>query len=423
MSLTVKTILNRLHPLKNFVYQDVRWSPDKHRSRIEVHIRPQRRCDGRCGKCREAAPCYDHSPMPRHFEFVPLWMLAVALIYTPRRVSCPAHGVTTEWMPWACGKRQMSMVFMQFLAGWARRLSWKETATIFGASWQSVCRSVEYVVEWGLEHRALMGIKAIGVDELHWGKGKGSQRFLTLVYQIDDGSRRLLWIGRTRTQRCLMEFFRCMKPEVLSSIGFVCSDMWKPFFKAIAKYVPQALHILDPFHITAQLNKAVDETRRAEAGQMRRCGHKPVLAKTRWLLLSRWKRVRGKRRETLQQLLRRNLATVRAYLLKERFAQFWHYRRPSCVMDFFDDWTRAALRSRIKPMQKFARTLREHEAYLFNWFKARGEISNAVVEGLNNKCRVVTRRSYGFRSFHVLELALFHTLGALPEPPITHRFW
>jgi transposase len=99
------------------------------------------------------------------------------------------------------------------------------------------------------------------------------------------------------------------------------------------------------------------------------------------------------------------------------------HRHPTYIKYFFDYWTEQALRSRIKPMQRFARTLREYKPYLFNWFTARGEISNAAVEGLNNKCRVVTRRSYGFRSFHVLELALFHTLGALPEPEITHRFW
>ena len=86
----------------------------------------------------------------------------------------------------------------------------------------------------------LLGITAIGVDELHWGKGKGSQRFLTLVYQIDAGSRRLLWIGRTRTQRCLVEFFRAMQSEVLTSIRFICSDLWKPFFEAIVQSLPQA---------------------------------------------------------------------------------------------------------------------------------------------------------------------------------------
>jgi transposase len=422
MNLTVKTILNRVHPIKGFIYQDVRIRNALSTLLIEVYIRPHRQRKALCGKCHEPAPCYDHSK-PRRFEFIPLWAITVVLIYAPRRVYCPVHGVTTEWLPWACGKRHMALVFMLFLAGWARRLSWKETAAVFGTSWQSVCRSVEYVVEWGLAHRDLLGISAIGIDELHWGKGKGSQRFLTLVYQIDAGSRRLLWIGRTRTQRCLVAFFRAMTPDVLASIRFVCSDMWRPFFKAIAKYVPQALHVLDPFHITAQLNKAVDDTRRAEAAEMRRCGGKPVLAKTRWLLLSRWTHVRGGRRETLRDLLRRNLATVRAYILKENFSRFWSYRHPFYVKSFFEYWIQAALRSRIAPIQRIARTLREYKSLVFNWFKARGEISNAVVEGLNNKCRVITRRSYGFRSFRVLELALYHTLGALPEPPITHRFW
>jgi len=396
---------------------------DGPRSHIEVRIKPHRQRKGCCGQCRRPAPCYGHSPIARFFEFVPLWAVPVRLRYKPRRVSCPEHGVATEWMPWVCGKRQMALAFMQFLAGWARRLAWKQTATIFGTSWQSVCRSVEYVIEWGLKHRDVTGITAIGVDELHWDKGKGAQRFLTLVDQIDAGRRRLLWIGRTRTQRCLVAFFRSMKPETLSSIRFVCSDMWRPFFKAIARYLPQAFHILDPFHITAQLNKAVDETRRAEAAAMRRAGTRPWLAKTRWLLLSRWKRTRGRRRETLQQLLRRNLATVRAYILKENFVQFWRYRHPTWAKYFFDHWTSQALRSRIAPMCRIARTLREHEALLFNWFKTRGQITNAAVEGLNSKCRVITRRSYGFRSFHALELALDHSLGALPEPPITHRFW
>src|SRR6266567_8993611 len=81
-----------------------------------------------------------------------------------------------------------------------------------------------------------------------------------------------------------------------------------------------------------------------------------------------------------------------------------------------------ALRSRIEPMKKVARTLRSHEALLMNWFKAKGEISSAAVEGLNNKIRVVTRRSYGFRTYDAMEMALYHTLGRLPEPESAHRF-
>jgi len=73
-------------------------------------------------------------------------------------------------------------------------------------------------------------------------------------------------------------------------------------------------------------------------------------------------------------------------------------------------------------MQKVARMLRRHEDLLLNWFRAKGELSSGVVEGLNNKVRVVTRRSYGFRTYRALEVALYHTLGHLPEPELTHRF-
>jgi transposase len=80
------------------------------------------------------------------------------------------------------------------------------------------------------------------------------------------------------------------------------------------------------------------------------------------------------------------------------------------------------MRSRLEPMRKVARMLRNHEELLLNWFRAKGQLSSGSVEGLNNKCRVVTRRAYGFRTFNATEVALYHTLGRLPEPDSTHRF-
>lgn len=59
---------------------------------------------------------------------------------------------------------------------------------------------------------------------------------------------------------------------------------------------------------------------------------------------------------------------------------------------------------------------------ILNWFLAKGELSSGAVEGLNNKIRVNTRRAYGFRSFRAMEIALYHTLARLPEPPPTHKF-
>ena len=118
------------------------------------------------------------------------------------------------------------------------------------------------------------------------------------------------------------------------------------------------------------------------------------------------------------------LATGRAWLLKESFQLIWKYTSPRCrwAQAFLQSWTTRAMRSRLEPMKKVAKMLRRHEALLLNWFRAKGEISNAIAEGLNNKIRVVTRRSYGFRTYRAMEVALYHNLGHLPEPEFTRRF-
>ena len=163
-------------------------------------------------------------------------------------------------------------------------LSWKETAEAFRTSWDKVFDAVEHVVTWGLEHRILGQIDAIGVDEIQYAKG---HKYLTLVYQIDLGITRLLWIGKERTIESFQGFFTAMGKDVISKIVFVCSDMWEPYLKLIRKNCSEAMHILDRFHIVANMNKALDHVRAEETSRMRQQGLHPVLRKSRWLLLRR----------------------------------------------------------------------------------------------------------------------------------------
>jgi transposase len=139
------------------------------------------------------------------FEFVPLWNIPVFFVYLMRRVDCRRCGVRVESVPWAEGKHTLTRAYLQFLAGWARRLSWQEVADAFRTSWAKVFRSVEWIVGQGLEHRDLAGVTAIGVDEILWRRG---HRYLTVVYQIDRDCRRLLWVGQDRTTQTLLSFFR-----------------------------------------------------------------------------------------------------------------------------------------------------------------------------------------------------------------------
>jgi transposase len=416
-AMDLTTILNHCYPQLGFVYQKARFGEGK--TAIEVPVRPRKGSKAICARCEKPAPGYDTLAV-RRYEFIPFWGFVVFLVYARRRVQCPDCGIGVEKLPWSEGKQHSTQAHLLFLAHWARKLSWKEVAESFHTSWDRVHDAVEYVVQWGLQHRTLGSIFAIGVDEIQYAKG---HKYLTLVYQIDRECIRLLWVGKERTVESFRGFFREIGDEVASGILFVCSDMWKPYLDVIAEKCVHALHILDRFHIMAKMNKALDEVRAAETKRLLRDGHEPLLKKSRWCVLKRQENLTDKQQVRLRDLLRYNLQTVRAYLLKEDFQQFWTYNSPHWAGRFLDFWCFQVMRSRIGPMKKIAQTLRQHRELLLNYFKARKEFSSGVVEGLNNKAKVVMRRSYGFRTFRVLELSLYHALAKLPEPTLTHRFF
>jgi len=414
----LKTILNRLERHKHFVYGKISWlNPGKPSIKVEVLARAN--STAVCSGCGKPGPTYDHL-VERLFEFVPLWQIIVYFAYALRRVDCPRCGVTVELLPWADGKCRLTNTYRWFLAGWAKRLSWKEVAEAFETTWQNVCRSVEMAVEWGLKHRDLQGILAIGIDEIQWRLG---HHYLTLVYQIDEGCKRLLWIGLERTKESLEGFFRHLGKKACGSLKFICSDMWQPYLDVIARKAGAAVHILDRFHIMSRMNKAIDEVRADEARKLKADGHKPILKHSRWCILKRPENLNAAQTVKMAELLRYNLKTVRAYLHKEDFQRFWTYMKPWTAGKFLREWCSRVMRSRIEPLKKIAQSLRDHETLILNWFKAEGRISAGVVEGFNNKAKLAMRRSYGFRSQRVIQLALYHNLGDLPEQTFTHRFW
>ena len=347
----LKAILNRVQKQRSFVYGTARFVEDAQLA-IEVAVRPRANSRPRCSGCGQAGPGYD-TLRPRRFEFVPLWGIAVYLVYAMRQVHCGQCGVRVEVVPWVSGKHHLTNTYAWFLAGWARRLSWKEVAEVFHTSWQKVFRSVEMAVEWGRAHQCLDDVEAVGIDEIQWQRG---YRFLTLVYQIDAGCRRLLWIGEHRRAKTLLGFFRWFGPDRSAALRFICTDMWQPYLKVVAKKAAQAAHVLDRFHIAQQLSKAIDKVRAEEARALKAGGYEPVLKSTRWLLLKRPEKLSEKQEPRLAELLKYNLRTVRAYLLKEDFQFFWAYRSPYWAGQFLDRWCKRTMRSRLEPMKKIARS-------------------------------------------------------------------
>ena len=414
----LQTILNHVEKHKSFVYGRARWVTGSGKPDLEVEVHPRKNGQPLCSGCHKRRPGYDRLPA-RRFEYVPLWGIFIFLVYAMRRVDCKRCGVVVEQVPWAEGKHQQTTSYRWFLARWAKRLSWKQVAVVFGTSWEVVYRAVLMAVTWGLEHRSLEGIEAIGVDEIQWLRG---HKYLTLVYEIGPRTKRLLYIGKDRTEQSLRTFFQTLGKQRCKALRFICSDMWKPYLKVIAKMAGQAIHVLDRFHIMKKFNEGIDQVRREEARQMDKEGKEPVLRHARWCLLKRPENMTANQSTKLSELLSYNLRSVRAYLLREEFQRFWEYECPSWAARFLNDWCSRAMRSKLDPIKKVVGTLRAHRDLLLNWFRARGAMSSGAVEGMNNNAKVVMRKAYGFRTFRAVEVALYHTLGNLPQPEFTHDF-
>ncbi len=179
-----------------------------------------------------------------------------------RRVDCRhCERVVTEQVPWSDGKSPTTLTYRWFLAAWARRLSWSETARIFKTLWRSVFQAVQFAVYWGIANDPRENVESNGIDEIAWQEGHS---YLTLVYQLDAGKRRLLYVVRDRAKESLEGFFRQMGRERGERIKYVVSDMWHNYLEVV-----------------------IDEVRRSEVREMSEAGYEPILKKSRWCLLKR----------------------------------------------------------------------------------------------------------------------------------------
>ncbi len=417
------TILNKTQKFKSFVFKKAKFGKmRKKQPTIEAEVVPRKGRKAICSGCQKPRPGYDTLAV-RHFEHIPFWGFLVFFLYGRPRVDCPKCGVVVEEIPWANGKEHMTKSYQWFLAHWAKLLSWQEVARSFKTSWYQVFTAVKMAVKWGRERMNLDNIFSIGIDEVLWHRG---HKYLTVVYQIDDHCKRLLWIGKNRHKKTLLKFFKWLGKERWYTLKFVCSDMWKPYLQAIKTIMETALqmiHIIDRFHIMSQMNKAIDKVRSQEVKTLKKKGKEPILRKSRWIFLKRPENLTEDQDQKLAQLLKQNLKTVRSYLLKEDFQRLWEYVSPYWAGKFIDRWTRKVMYSRIEPMKKIAKMIRRHKPLIMNWFKAKKNVSSGIVEGLNSKLKLTFKKAFGFRTYQATEIQLYHTLGNLPVPEFTHKFF
>lgn len=416
----LKTILNECCDFKPFVIGDAKFSENRKRIEVQMHARANGKpC---CSGCGQPGSCYDRLP-ERLVQFIPMWGFQVFLKYAMRRVDCRNCGIKVESVPWVSGKNTLTPHYAKYLADWAKEMSWKAVATRFRTSWQTVYRSVQMIVAYGLANRSIKGVEALGVDEVAYQNG---HNYMTLVYQIDKGCRRLLWVGQNRTKKTMRRFYADMwniDRTFRKNIKVVCSDMWKAYLHVIKEKTPAAINVLDRFHIMQKFGKALDEIRASEAKRLKKEGKEPILKNSRWCFLKRRFNLTRSQKGKLNELVEMNLNTVKAYLLKEQFHKFWEYKSPTWAGKFLDNWCELAKEAELEPITKVSNMLQKHRELILNYFRAKKQFNSGIVEGLNRKINLTIRKAFGYRSFEVMEVALYHQLGNLSEPEFLHDFW
>jgi len=253
--------------------------------------------------------------------------------------------------------------------------------------------------------------RAIGIDEIAIRKGHD---YRIVVSDLDQG--RPIWVGgRGRKEEDADMFFAWLGQEKCQRVQLAAMDMWRPFLNSLTRNAPNARFVYDKFHIMRHLSDELDEVRRSEYRRLKGRDRSYIKGQ-RYTLLSRRANLKLDGKRALRKLLKANKRLNTAYVLKESFGLLWSYRTEGGARRFFERWRQSLRWQRLKPYEKFARMTERHWDGIASYCHPDNKISLGMVEGLNNKIRVLQRRAYGYRDEEYLKLKIVAAfLPALPR--------
>lgn len=359
---------------------------------LVIDVRPSWR-KPRCSCCKRRRGRYD-SLKTRRWRHLDFGGVQVFLRYALRRVRCPKCGVVAEHVPWCeIATTHFTTRFEEAVGFLVQRCDKTSVQEMFNIAWRTVGQIVERVVQRHRPGDPLEGLTAIGIDELSYRKG---HKYVTTV--TDQLTGQIVWAHEGKNAETLKSFFEQLGEERCSAIEVVTMDMSEAYITAVKEMAPQAQIVFDRFHVQKLVSTALDETRREEWQRLRALDKEEAekVKGLRWPLLKNPWNLTPTQSQRLSTLQKDNDRLYRAYLLKESFADILNRRQPNVVKSKLEDWIAWASRSRLPGFSKVAKTIRKHLDDIVAYI--RWGMTNGIVEGLNNKVRVITRRAYGFHS-------------------------
>jgi transposase len=365
-----------------------------------------------CPQC--AARMHVHEWEQRRWRHLDSCQFKTIIVARVPRVSCCEHGTQTVAVPWAEKFGRFSRLFERLAIDLMLECSVKAACQILRISWDEADGIKQRAVVRGLERKKSQPNKRLGVDEKAAGRG---QDYVTVVARLEPGQAATVeYVGDGRKQQALDAFWESIPGEHLAGVQAVAMDMWDPYFNSTMQHVPGAASkiVHDPFHIARMLTEAVDKVRKQEHRSLMEEGD-DRLARTKYLWLYNWDSLPEKHAGQFDDLRTQRLKTGKAWALKEMFRDFWAASTELEAQDHFDHWYAWAIRCRLEPIKKVAKTLKAHLPNLLTFFTHR--ITNAALEGLNSRIAGLIKKACGYRNRHRFKNDILFHLGGLDLHP------
>lgn len=373
-----------------------------------LELTPQVGVERRCSGCGEPAMVI-HDRIVRRIRDLPVFEDAVELRVPRLRLACASCGPRLESLDWLDRHARVTRRLAESVARLCTATSILQVARWFGLDWKTVKQIDLRHLQRTLGPADLSDVRIIAMDEFAIQKG---HRYATVV--VDPQRKRVLWVGRGRSRAEVRPFFELLGPEGCQRLRAVAMDMNAAYDLEVKRHCPNAEVVYDLFHVVAKYGREViDRVRVDEAHRLRgdRSARR-VIKTSRWLLLRNRENVPKDQIAQLDELLAANRALLMVYVLKDELKQLWRYRSEVWARKFWASWKHRALDSGLEPLKVFVRRL---EPYLPGILAhCRWPLGTNLVEGINNKIKVIKRVAYGFRDdayFFLKIRAAFPGLG------------
>lgn len=372
--------------------------------RLDVYIDFPRGSTFPCPRCgAEGAKAYDTTQRSwRHLNF---FQHECHLHAWVPRVRCPkCRAIAQVRIPWARPESGFTLLFEALVMALAKEMPVRAIAKLLGEHDTRLWRILRHYVEEARARQDLSRVRRIGLDETASRRG---HRYVTLMVDLD--RRRLLFATPGRDQAAVAACAADLQarggdPKAVTN---VTCDMSAPYIEGIRRSFPDAEITFDRFHVMQLASQAVDAVRREETRD-----HPQLLKKTRYLWLKSPSLLTARQREQLLTLMSyRYLKTARAYRLRLALQEFFELPDRSTAEAFLRRWYFWATHSRLEPMKRLARTLKEHWEGVLSWFSS--HLTNAVLEGISSLVQAAKARARGYRTTENLITMAYILAGGL----------